>query len=79
MTTKIGIFLAWGGMSFIDTWPNINSVCDLPAFFLGQFMVLGGFCQCSLLFFLGGGCTKHSSLMRPVAQPLIQAFGGSTC
>ena len=27
----------------------------------------------------GGGCTKHSSLVRPVAQPLTIAFGGSTC
>ena len=54
MTTKTGIFLAWGGMSFIDTWPNINSVCDLPGLFWGQFLVLGGFCRCSLLF-LGGG------------------------
>ena len=26
-----------------------------------------------------GGCTKHSSLVRPVAQPLTIAFGGSTC
>ena len=54
MTTKTGIVLAWGGMSFIDTWPNINSVCDLPGLFGGNFWC-GGFCRCSLLFLGGGG------------------------
>ena len=54
MTTKTGIFLAWGGMSFIDTWPNINSVCDLPGLFWGNFWCWGGFVGVHC-YFLGGG------------------------
>ena len=42
MTTKFGIFLAWGGMSFIDTWPKINSVCDLPGLSFGAIFGVGG-------------------------------------
>ena len=53
MTTKTGIFLVWGGMSFIDTWPNINSVCDLPGLFGGNFWCWGGFVGVHF-YFLGG-------------------------
>ena len=54
-STKTGIFLAWGGMSFIDAWPNINSVCDLPGLFWGNFWCWGGFVGVHCYFFFGGG------------------------
>ena len=54
-TTKTGIFLAWGGVSFIDTWPNINSVCDLPGLFWGNVWCWEGFVGVHCYFFGGGG------------------------
>ena len=71
MTTRTGIFLGWGGMSFVDKGPNINSVCDLPGLFWGHFLCWGGFvgvhcyflgwwwwfgCCCCCFFFLFGCC-----------------------